>query len=68
LPVVAERVEPPPMTTHEPDRRRDPARNESEETVELFAGEGPVEDPGAVEYEDDGTSAPVSDTDAQPPL
>ena len=56
------------MTTHEPDRRRDPARNEAEETVELLAGEGPVEDPGAVEDEDDGTSSSVSDSDVQPPL
>jgi len=40
---------------------------DAEDVVELFAGEGPVEDPGDVEDEDEGTSSPASDTDAPPP-
>ena len=34
---------------------------DAEDVVELFAGEGPVEDPGDVEDEDEGTSSPAPD-------
>ena len=40
---------------------------DAEDVVELFAGEGPVEDPGDVEEEDEGTSSPAAETDAPPP-
>jgi hypothetical protein len=50
------------------DGPQDPADNEAEEAVELFAGEGPIEHPGEVEDEDDlGTESPASDADAPSP-
>jgi hypothetical protein len=55
------------MTANAPEPKRGHKADEAEEVVELLAGPGPVEDPGAVEDEED-VDSPVSDTDAQPPL
>jgi hypothetical protein len=52
------------MTTNGPKSRRD---DEADEAVKLFAGDGPIEDPGAVDEHDEPEESPVSDTDVQPP-